>query len=99
MNKLKKYIRDHGYVTMKALRNKGFQTRNIKKLVNIGYMEKIKPGLYKYFKLEINNVGFIDVSKAISNGIICLISALEYHNLSNINPEKIYVAIPHSKKK
>lgn len=99
MNKLKKYIKFHGYVTMKELKSRGFQTRDIKKLVNKHYLEKIKPGLYKYFKPEMKHEEFMDISKAVSYGIICLISALEFHNLSNINPEKIYVAIPHSEKK
>ncbi|MBS3742104.1 MAG: Abortive infection protein AbiEi [Candidatus Cloacimonetes bacterium] len=99
MNKLKKYIKNYSYVTMKDLRNEGFQTRDIRKLVNNGFVKKIKSGLYKYSKLNMDNEGFIDISKSVTNGIICLVSALEYHNLSTVNPDKIYVAIPHSEKK
>lgn len=84
---------------MKNLRNNGFQTRNIKKLLNIGYIEKIKSGLYKYSKFGANNEVSIDVSKAVSRGIICLISALNSIILVLSITKKIYVAIPHSAKK
>ena len=84
---------------MKELRTSCFQTRDIKELKERGFIEKIKPGLYKLSDVDIENSSYIDVCKSIPKGIICLISALEYHGLSTINPWQIYVAIPHSEKK
>lgn len=84
---------------MKELRKQGFQTREIKKLVEEGKIEKIKPGLYKASDLDIEHAGFIEVCKSVPKGIICLISALAYYELSIINPGQIYVAIPHADKK
>jgi len=84
---------------MKELRASGFQTRDIRTLIENGQIVKIKPGLYKLSELDIQNSGFIDVCKSVPKGIICLISALEYHGLSTINPWQIHVAIPHSEKR
>ena len=99
MKKLIKYFKRKGYATMKELRHSGFQTRDIRTLIENGQIVKIKPGLYKLSELDIQNSGFIDVCKSVPKGIICLISALEYHGLSTINPWQIHVAIPHSEKR
>jgi len=99
MKKLIKYFTRKGYATMKELRASGFQTRDIRTLIENGQIVKIKPGLYKLSELDIQNSGFIDVCKSVPKGIICLISALEYHGLSTINPWQIHVAIPHSEKR
>lgn len=98
MKKLIRYFQRNGYATMKELRAEGFQTRDIRFLVDNGKIEKIKPGLYKLADLDVERSGFIDVCKSVPKGIICLISALEYHGLSTINPGQIHVAIPHSEK-
>lgn len=90
-----------GYAKMNQLREAGFQTRDIKKLVDDGKIEKVKSGLYKIWDFidgETVNPSFIDVCKASPSSVICLISALDYHELSTINPSSIYAAIPKSKK-
>ncbi len=99
MKKLIGYFKEKKYATMKELREQGFQTRDIKKLMEQGKIEKIKSGLYKSSDVNIEHEGFIDVCKSVPQGIICLISALEYHGLSTVNPNQIYIAIPHSEKK
>jgi len=102
MQKIKEYIKsNNGYATMRELRNAGFQTRNIKALVESGEIEKVKSGLYKVSSAVDNsklNPGFIDVCKAFTKSVICLLSAAEYHELSMVNPSKIYAAIPKSEK-
>lgn len=99
MEKLIKYFKRNSYATMKELRVNGFQTRDIRALTEKGFIDKIKPGFYKLSELDIENSGIIDVCKSIPQGIICLISALEYYELSTVNPWQIYVAIPHSERK
>lgn len=98
MEKLKKYFIRNKYATMKELKGGGFQTRDIKALVDSGFIEKVKSGLYKLSDLNISEMSYVDVSKSVPKGIICLISALEYHNLSTSNPWQVHVAIPHAEK-
>jgi predicted transcriptional regulator of viral defense system len=93
------YFKRKGYATMKELRNQGFQTRDISLLVEQGKIEKIKAGLYKLSELDSEHSSFIEVCKSIPKGIICLTSALAFHELSTVNPGKIHVAIPHAEKK
>lgn len=64
-------------------------------------IEKVKPGLYKIWESVDDshvNPGFIDLCKGNSRIIICLISAVEYHGLSTVNPSQIYAALPRDEK-
>ena len=86
-----------GYSTMGELRDAGFQTRDIKKLVDEGHIEKLKSGLYKIWEAVDDsklNPSYVDVCTAFPMSVICLLSALEYHELSTVNPAVVYAAIP-----
>jgi predicted transcriptional regulator of viral defense system len=95
------FNRHGGYARMKDLKNASVQTRDVANLVHQGVVEKIKPGLYRLAELPDADgipMSFIDVCQAIPSGIICLLSALEFYDLTTFNPSEIYVALPHSAK-
>lgn len=102
MDKIIQYIRGNGgYATMKEMKERGFQTRDIKKLVESNQIEKVKPGLYKIWESVDDsriNAGFIDICRANDKAVICLSSALSHHDLSTINPSQIYAALPKAEK-
>ena len=101
MEKLVSYIKKHGgYARMKDLRAASFQTREIASLVKKGLIEKVKPGLYRLADIGASgaNIGFTDVCRAMPEGVICLLSALDYYGLTTFNPSEVYVAIPHAAK-
>ena len=89
-----------GYARMKDFKREAFRTSDIKKLVDDGRLDKIKPGLYRAADLEYPAevaLGFVDVSKAVPGAVICLVSALSYYELTTFNPSKIYIAIANKK--
>jgi predicted transcriptional regulator of viral defense system len=100
MNEIIEYIKTHGYVRMKELKEAGFHTRNISALVRSGEIEKVKAGLYKVPNSENPNylTSFLDIAKAVSKGVIGLMSAVSYYELSTVNPSEVYIAIPLSEK-
>ena len=84
---------------MKDLKASSIHTRDIAHLLQENIIEKVKPGLYRLSNLpqEDNiSISFIDVCRAIPKGVICLLSALEFHDLTTFNPSEIYIAIPNS---
>ncbi|MBN2413379.1 type IV toxin-antitoxin system AbiEi family antitoxin domain-containing protein [candidate division KSB1 bacterium] len=90
-----------GYARMKDLKAASVQPRDIKRLLEQGYIEKVKPGLYKLPNLpEIDGIphSFIDVCNAIPKGVICLLSALSYYDFTTFSPAEIYVALPNYEK-
>lgn len=90
-----------GYSYLKDLKNAGFQTREVARLMQKGMIEKIKPGLYRLSALsgrDETNLSLVDVCRAIPQGVICLLSALAFYDLTTFNPSQIHVAIPHTSK-
>ena len=86
---------------MQDMKAASIQTREIAQLLEDGMIEKIKPGLYRLAGHSNENPfrsTLIDVCKAMPKGVICLLSALDYHELTTFNPSEVYVAIPHSDK-
>jgi len=90
-----------GYGTMRDMKAASIQTREIAELLQDGTIEKIKPGLYRlasHSKEYPFRSTLIDVCEAMPKGVICLLSALDYHELTTFNPSEVYVAIPHADK-
>lgn len=101
MNKVTDYINSAGgYARAKDLREAGFQTREISSLVKLGELERVKPGLYRLADHEQAGeyASLVDVCRAVPEGVICLLSALDYHGLTTFNPSEVYIAIPHESK-
>ena len=103
MEEIVEYIANNGgFASMKELKEANFHTREITLLVKEKTIEKIKPGFYRlsdygYFKDV--NLSLITVCRADPQAVICLISALDYYEMTDFNPSEIYYAIPHSQKK
>lgn len=101
MDKITNYLSAAGgYARMKELRAAGFQTRDVAELVAQGYIERVKPGLYRLAGHGETDeyAGLTEVCRALPDGVICLLSALDYHDLTTFNPSEVYVAIPHEAK-
>lgn len=98
MHKIVDYIKENGgYARLSELRNQGFQSRDISKLYEDGVLEKVQPGLYKLKESDITS-GFVDVSHAMPQAVVALVSALAYHELTTFNPSKVHIAIPNDAK-
>lgn len=86
---------------MRGMKEASIQTREIARLLEDGAIEKIKPGLYRlasHPKEAPFRATLVDVCEAMPRGVICLLSALEFYELTTFNPSEVYVAIPHADK-
>jgi predicted transcriptional regulator of viral defense system len=101
MDSITEYLTSSGgYARMKDLRAAGFQSRDISALVAQGLVERVKPGLYRLagYGESGEHAGLVEVCRTVPDGVICLLSALDYHGLTTFNPSEVYVAIPHGAK-
>jgi len=100
--RLMEFMENHGtYVRMKDVKRAHFSPYIMKKLMEEGIVERIKSGLYRPVDIidaADTSIGFIDVAKAVPDGVIGLISALHYFELTTFNPSSIYLVIPHNKR-
>ncbi|MDE0151012.1 MAG: hypothetical protein OXK80_00750 [Bdellovibrionales bacterium] len=78
--------------TNEAIKNH-IHPRIFYRLRDNGTLEQISYGLYKLKTNKISNPDFITIALRVPDGVICLISALAFHNLTTQVPHKIWIAI------
>lgn len=80
--------------TAEAIRM-GIHPRTIYQLRDEGLLEQLAKGIYRLIEVpDFSEPDLVLVSKKIPHGIICLISALAYHEITTQIPHFVYVAIP-----
>ncbi|MDD3705220.1 MAG: type IV toxin-antitoxin system AbiEi family antitoxin domain-containing protein [Clostridiaceae bacterium] len=88
-----------GYARTKDIISAGIYNTYLNKLLEGGRIEKIKRGLYRWVGMnETGYQGMVDVSKAIQGGVICLISALSFYNMTTVKPMEVSIAIDRKRK-
>ena len=84
-----------GILTMSEALARGIHRRELYLLRDKGDLEVISRGLYRLLSSsEPPLPDFIPVAKKIPHGVICLISALAFHEITTQIPHFVYVALP-----
>ncbi len=92
----KQVFRRHGGMlrTSEAIRY-GIHPRTLYAMRDAGKLECLSRGLYRIADLPpLGNPDLVAVSLKIPNGVICLISALAWHELTTQIPHEVYLALP-----
>jgi len=93
--KAKRIFRNRGGMlkTGEAL-SAGIHPRTLYEMQRSGILEQLTRGLYRLTDLPpLGNPDLVSVSLKIPNGVICLISALAYHEITTQVPHEVYVAL------
>ncbi len=62
-----------------------------------GIIEQVSRGVYRLASLpDISNPDLVTVALRTPNAVICLVSALAYHNLTTQIPHSVFIALPHT---
>ncbi len=93
--KAEKVFRHHGGVLrMSEAIKANIHRRMLYSMLETGIIEKLGRGLYRLADLPpLGNPDLVAVSLKIPNGVICLISALAYHEITTQVPHEVYVAL------
>lgn len=95
-------VEQYGYVTTHDARNLGIAPIELVKLANRGALERVSQGLYRFpeWPIGVNDhlmeavLWTCDPQAALSHE-----TALDVHELCDINPDKVHVTIPKREKK
>ena len=69
--------------------------RTLYALHKMGLLEKQGRGLYRLADLPpLGNPDLVSVAMRVPNGVICLLSALAYHEVTSQVPHAVYLALP-----
>lgn len=89
-------FREHGGVmaTKEAIES-GIHRRTLYAMRDTGILETISRGRYRLAELPpLSNPDLTTVALRVPRGVICLLSALSFHELTTQVPHEVYIALP-----
>ena len=89
-------ITEHGGIlrTAQALRA-GIHPVTLYAMRDSGALEVVSRGVYRLANIEpLDNPDLVTVATRVSGGVVCLISALAFHELTTQIPHAVHVALP-----
>lgn len=89
-----------GILRTSQANQQGIASVTLSAMVKAGLLVKEGRGLYRLAELPpLSNPDLVQVALRVPKGVICLISALAFHNLSTQIPYRVYLALPKAVKK
>jgi predicted transcriptional regulator of viral defense system len=90
-----KAIRGHGgMIRMADALRAGIHRNTLRAMVESGKLERVTRGLYRLQDAPgLGHPDLVTVARKVPQGVLCLISALSYHEMTTQIPHEIYVAI------
>jgi predicted transcriptional regulator of viral defense system len=76
-----------GIIRVRDLMEQGIHPEYLRRLCEKGLLMKMGRGVYIPADSEISpNVGLAQAAKRVPHGVVCLLSALQFHNLGTQSP-------------
>lgn len=93
--KAKALFREHGGIVKASTAiREGIHPRTLYEMRDKGIVEMLSRGLYRLADLRpLNNQDLVTVALRIPNGVVCLISALAFHDMTTQVPHEVYIAV------
>lgn len=86
--------RKAGVVRLREFQRAGFAKAAVLRLRKRGKLERVGRGLYALPGREVTeSEALVQVAKRVPAGVMCLLTALRFHNLTDQNPSKVWLAI------
>lgn len=89
---------DQMIFSVQELKNKGFSCYKINQMVDQGILIKLNKKFYENANFDGEESDFFYAYAFVPDGVVCLLSAAVYYNLSTYRPDAIDVAIPRKAK-
>lgn len=87
-------VKDHPLVRAHELREQGITAATISRAEAAGLISRVSRGLYQSLDNEFDrDQSLAEVAKQVPNGVICMVSALAFHDLTDQMPRKVWIAI------
>ncbi|MBR1759113.1 MAG: hypothetical protein IJ744_10380 [Lachnospiraceae bacterium] len=93
-----KLIEKKRFVTITELKRNGYSYYKIEKLVEEGLLQRINKTTFENLSYTGDENDFYSAEAYVPDGVICLMSAARYYELTNFLPDAVDVAINRKKK-
>ena len=89
------FSRSGGLLRTGAALRAGIHPRTLYDMRDEGVVEELSRGLYRLANLPaLSNPDLVTVALKVPSGVICLISALAYHEITTQIPHEVHIALP-----
>jgi predicted transcriptional regulator of viral defense system len=89
------YARETGIIRAKDIEAKGIHREYLKRLEQQGILIRSARGVYTFADAEITESHTLaEAAKRVPNGVVCLLSALSFYELTTQAPFEVWLAIP-----
>jgi len=93
-DRLIQLLQEHPLMRARDLREEGIAASTIARAVRAGMVVRAARGLYQLPDSELDLESTLaEASKRVPRGVICMISALAFHQLTDQMPRKVWMAI------
>ena len=83
-----------GLLRTKDILRTGIHPRTLYAMKSAGVVERLSRGLYRLAEMPpLGHPDLVSVAARVPQGVICLISALAYHELTTQIPHEVYIAL------
>lgn len=88
-------IRRQGTLTAQGARRHGIHSQVLSRLVADSVLERVSRGQYRLADAPLpEHGGLALVAGAVPNGVVCLLSALDFHGVGTHLPSAVWIAVP-----
>src|ERR1700730_10858561 len=96
IHKLLHLAAEQQIVRAKDAADLGVPRNYLGRLVQRGLLERVRRGLYTSPQFSgTEHVSLVEVSYQLPKGIVCLLSALRFHNFTTQSPHEVWIAVGH----
>jgi len=89
-----KLAKSKGMLRPRDLQAHAIPREYLRRLTDKGLLDKVGRGLYTLPGVEISEMhSLVEAVKRVPRGVVCLLSALRYHDLTTQNPFQVWLAI------
>ncbi|WP_070415629.1 type IV toxin-antitoxin system AbiEi family antitoxin domain-containing protein [Sediminispirochaeta bajacaliforniensis] len=90
----KQLLSNNSIVSSRELADSGVHRETIRRLIESGEMIRIARGLYSSPQfIPAEKYSLIVAQKTVKRGVVCLMSALSFHEIGTQNPSEVWMAI------
>src|SRR5262245_33273741 len=76
--------------------SQGATRATLARLVKLGALRRVARGLYALPDADFDaHISLVLAQRQVPNGVVCLLSALELHELTTQSPHQVWIAVPH----
>jgi predicted transcriptional regulator of viral defense system len=95
IQQLMELAREMGVIRAKEAQEKGIHPEYLKRLEQQGLLVRSARGIYTFMNANITESHtLVEATKRVPHGVICLLSALSFHELTTQAPFEVWLAIP-----